>query len=359
MTLKELMDINIIYPDRKIYDSAKDRWDHIAKPIDGLGDLEKIICRICAIQGKVLPDISKKALIIMCADNGVVCENITQTGQGVTASVAHLMAERQSSVCIMTKDYPLDIFPVDIGIASDETINGIINRKVAMGTGNILREPAMSSEQCLKAVNTGIDIVRDCSEKGYGLIATGEMGIGNTTTSTALCCALTGQKPESITGRGAGLSDEGLRRKTQVICEALIRHGLAENECPDKEYAFNALSKVGGLDIAGLAGVFIGGAIYHIPVLIDGFISAVAAYCAQMMVPGSVAYMIASHTGKEKGTGVVLNRLGLKAVIDADLSLGEGTGAVLLLPMLDMSMALYREGIVFSDTDIEEYKRYK
>ena len=359
MTDKELFDLNITAPDKDIFDRAKLSWDSLAKPIDGLGIFETLVCKIAAIQGKVNPDIGKKALIIMCADNGVVCENVTQTDQSVTRDVASLMAKRASSVGVMTLDYALDIMPVDIGINSETKIENVIDKRIRRSTGNILNEPAMRKDECLDAIKVGIDLVKQCSENGYKIIATGEMGIGNTTTSTALLCALTGRDPELITGRGAGLSDEGLKNKISVIKNSLIYHDLYDKRALDRKDALNALMKVGGLDIAGLAGVFIGGALYRIPVVIDGFISAVSALCADLMMPGVKEYMIASHTGKEKGTALVLEYLKLKAVIDADMNLGEGTGAVLMMPMLDMAMSLYNLGTRFTDTDIKEYERFK
>jgi len=359
MTSEELLSYKADMPDKKIYDSTKLNWDKLAKPIDGLGELEKIICRIAAIQRKERPDISKKALIIMCGDNGVVCENVTQTQQSVTASVAGLMAHNQSSVGIMTSRYPLDIFTVDVGINSSQYIDGIINKRISDGTGNIKVEDAMSTEQCLSAVGVGIDMVGKCSENGYGMIATGEMGIGNTTTSTAVLCALTGIDPINITGRGAGLDDEGFKRKVDVIKQALKFHDLEGRACNvSPQYTIDVLSKVGGYDIAALTGVYIGAAIYHIPVVIDGFISAVAALAANYIMSDAREYMLASHIGREKGLKEILDILRLRAVIDANLALGEGSGAVLLFPILDMAFELYTNGTEFCNTDITQYERF-
>ena len=360
MSTEELYAIRSDMPDENIYDEAKERWDLIAKPIDGLGDFENIICRIASIKGRVVPDIKKKALVIMCADNGVVKEGVTQTDQSVTAKVAALMAENKSSVGIMTKKFGIDIIPVDIGINADIKKDGLIDKKISMGTGNIAEEPAMSHEQCLSAIRTGMDLVKDCAKKGYDIIATGEMGIGNTTTSTALFCALTQTSPETVTGRGAGLSDEGLAKKIKVIKEAIAFHrfnriGLERTP----EMAFEALRNLGGLDIAGLTGVFIGGALTKTPVIIDGFISAVAALCAYSIVPETKEYMIASHSGREKGIEKVLEILNLKAVIDADMALGEGTGAVMMFPLIDMAMELYSKGTGFDETEINNYERFE
>lgn len=379
MTRDGLFAINTDIPSEAAYEEARRRLDGIAKPIDGLGALERMLCRMAAIHRTADFGIDKKSLVIMCADNGVVSEGVTQTGSEVTAQVARLMGERMSSVGIMSSSYPLDIISVDIGIDSDEEIPGVRNHKVRRGTGDIAVTCAMSEEECLQAVDTGIGIVRDLKAGGCDLIATGEMGIGNTTTATAVMCALCGLSAGEVTGRGAGLDDEGLRRKTAVIDHALKLHGMGgdcagrgigsdggactgegtEPQTIDPGYAFKVLHTLGGLDIAGLTGVFIGGAVCHIPVIIDGLISAAAALCAEMIRPGCRDYMIASHAGREKGCREILKRLGLHAVIDADMALGEGSGALLLMPMIDMAYSLYVHGTRFGDdTGIEHYERF-
>ena len=359
MTVKELYDIRLNEYDTSVFEAARSVWDSIAHPLDGLGRLEEDICRIAAALNTPVPDISKKALIIFCADNGVVKEGISQCGNEVTAQVAALMGMRASSVGMMTASYPLDIFTVDVGIDSVERIDGVIGRKVRKGTGNIAVEAAMTEEECLSAISCGMDMAAQLCDEGYNIIATGEMGIGNTTTSTAMLCALCGVKPESVTGRGAGLSDEGLKKKILVIDRALALHGFDKPAELSGEYAFKALCCLGGLDIAALTGLYIGAAMHKRPVVIDGLISAVAALCAECIVEGCRNYMLASHTGKERGCSVVLDKLGLKSVIDADLALGEGSGAVLMLPMLDMAISLYNTGTAFNDTGIDSYERFK
>ena len=340
----------------EIYELAKKRWDSIAKPVDGLGELEGIICRIASIQGRIIPEISKKALIIMCADNDVVSEGVSQTGKSVTREVATLMGKRLSSVGVMSAGYPLDIFTYDVGIEGD-TPEGVINKKICRGTADFLKEPAMSAVQCREAIDTGIDAVRRCCEKGYGLIATGEMGIGNTTTATALLCALTGAEPRDITGRGAGLTNEGLERKIQVIEEGLDLY--ANRQAGSAIDAFEMLRCLGGLDIAALAGVFIGGSVCSVPIVIDGLISAAAALAAEKMRPGCRDNMIASHNGREKGMKTALKKLSLRPVIHADMALGEGTGAVMLFPLIDMAFSLYSGGTAFEGTPIEKYERHE
>ena len=359
MTKEELFSISITEPDPEILKQSKAKWDGIAKPIDGLGSFEEIICRIAAVQGNVIPAVDRKAHIIMCADNGIFEEGVSQTSQKVTRDVAELMGQRKSSVGMMAEGYPIDMFVYDIGINSETTPEGVINAKVRKGTENFLKKPAMEETECLAAIETGIDAVKACKEKDYQIISTGEMGIANTTTSTALLCALKGLSPKDFTGKGAGLTDSGLKNKIQVI-EKGIRLYREDNdqEITSKESVFEIVRSLGGLDIAGLTGAFIGGAIYRIPIVIDGVISAVAALVAERLVPGCKDFMLASHMGSEQGMKVVLEELSLKPVIHADLALGEGTGAILLFPMLDMAMSLYRSGTSFGDTDIDQYERF-
>lgn len=362
MKTEDLYSIKLSKPDKKAYENARKRWDSIAKPIDGLGDFENMVCRIAGIRGSENVNLENKALVIMCADNGVVAQGVSQTSQSVTEEVAVLMGKKQSSVGIMTKDYPLEILTVDVGIASDETPQGVINRKVRKGTRDFLKAPAMTAEECLMAIEAGMDAAKVCKDKGIGIVATGEMGIGNTTTATALLCALTGVSPRKITGRGAGLNKAGLKRKKEVIKSGLKLYRKsyrAPRKIRKKEDAFKALCYLGGFDIAGLVGVYLGCAREGVPVVIDGLISAVAALLAERLVKGSRAFMIASHRGREKGEEIALNNLELKPVIDADLALGEGSGAVMLFPMLDMALSLYSSGTAFGDTPISQYERFR
>ena len=341
------------------YDEIRSRWDSIAKPLDSLGRFEDITARIGAIHDSDDIDIRKRAVIIMCADNGIVEEGVSQSGQDVTAAVAGWMGRRESSVCRMAKAAHADIIPVDIGINSDVSPKGVIDRKVMKGTRNFAHGPAMTEDECMQAVDAGIDMVCECSVQGYKLLATGEMGIGNTTTSSVLAAALLGLDASSVTGRGAGLNNDSLKKKTAVIQDALDRYcndGSYDRMSP--EFALHILSCAGGLDIAGLAGVFIGGAICHIPIIIDGFISAAAALVAERLVPGARDYMIASHIGKEPGMKYLLDTLGLEPVIDAGLALGEGTGAVMLMPLLDTALALYSDGLNFEDTTVDQYQHF-
>ncbi len=350
MTKQELLDIAIKEPSQITYNKIKDKWNHVAKPLDGLGSLETIICKIGAAQNSVTPMIQKRALVIMCADNGIVAEGVSQSGQEVTLAVAKNMGAGLSSVCKMAESGNVSVRVVDIGINSDEDVPGVLNKKIMHGTRNFMNEPAMTEVELLDAITVGIEMVRDLKTEGYTILATGEMGIGNTTTSTAVISALTGENPDEITGRGAGLTDSGLSRKKEVIRRAMKKYKFSDD-------AFEILRCVGGLDIAGMCGMFIGGALYEVPIVLDGIISAAAALCAERILPGCRKYMAASHCGAEPAARTVLKELQLEPVIYANLSLGEGSGAVMLFPLLDMAMEVYNESSSFGDIGVEQYKK--
>lgn len=343
--------------DTKIYEEIKRRWDGISKPIDGLGDFEDVICKIGAIQGTVSPDVSGKALIIMCADNGIVSEGVSQCGPEVTLQVAKALGCGRSTANVMAAEAGIDCFPIDIGIDSAEEIAGVMNRKVRRGSNNFLEAKALTREEVDKAIKIGTDTVTELVNKGYNLILTGEMGIGNTTTSTALLCLMTDENPEDVTGRGAGLDDAGLDRKTDVIRKVYSLYKRQDSE-DNAELAYDYLASVGGLDIAGLCGVFIGGQRYGVPIVIDGFISAVAALVADIISPGCRDYMIPSHNGREKGLIRVLDKLSLKPLMCGNMALGEGTGAIMACKLIDSALNLYNNGLRFDDNGIKEYERF-
>ncbi len=330
--------------------AAKQRWDAVAHPLGSLGLLEDLIAQIAAMGGSPAVDLSKRAVIAMCADNGVVAEGVTQTGQEVTAVVAENMARGKSSVCCMARQAGAEVYPVDIGIARPVAVEGMLQRNIRRGTADLAVGPAMTREECERAVLTGVEIASDLVDRGYRILLTGEMGIGNTTTSSAVTAVLLGLDPAEVTGRGAGLSSEGLQRKIDAI-----RRGLAINR-PDPKDPLDVVSKVGGLDIAGLMGVYLGGALRRVPVVVDGFIASVAALAAARLCPDAAGHMLASHSSGEPAGQAVLDALGLRPAICAGLRLGEGTGAVALLPLLDMALAVYREMSSFDDYQIDAYE---
>lgn len=347
MTLSEIQ--RAIRPlDASVMEISHRRWDAIAKPLHSLGLLEDAVVRVAGITGKADVTLGKRAVLMMCADNGVVSEGVTQTGQEVTAIVAENAAKGDSSVCRMARVAGADVFAVDVGIA--RPVNAaVLNRNIRRGTRNIAEGPAMTEAEAMAAIEVGIGLVREKQAEGYGLFALGEMGIGNTTTASAVTAVLTGAPIEAVTGRGAGLSDAGLRRKKDAIARA-----VAVNR-PDPADAFAVLRCLGGLDIAALAGVCLGGALYRAPVLIDGFISAAAALAAVRMCPSCRGYLLASHVSKEPAGMLVLDALGLQPLICAQMCLGEGTGAVAAMPLLDMALAVYGEMRTFDEIDVAAY----
>lgn len=347
----EELNQKIAAPDPEAKAKAKAHWDGIAKPLNGLGQLEDVVIRIAALTGNADVEVSRRAVLVLCADNGVVVEGVTQTDASVTATMAGEIANRRSSVCRMSAAAGADVFPIDIGIL--HRVSGVRDCHVADGTGNIAVEPAMTREQACQAIQTGIELVRECVQQGYKLIATGEMGIGNTTSSSAVTAVLLGLPVETVTGRGAGLSDEGLERKRSAIHRAIACNA------PNANDALDVLHKLGGFDIAGMAGIFLGGALYRVPVLIDGLISSVAALIAARLCPNARCAMLASHCSAEPAAQQILRELGLSAVLQAGLKLGEGTGAVCMMPLIDLALAVYHSGAAFTDTGIEQYRVQK
>ena len=349
MTLEEV--ISAIHPaDEAGRKAAEKRWDAVAKPLGSLGLLEEAVVRIAAMTGRGDVDISKRAVVAMCADNGVVAEGVTQTGQEVTAVVTENMSRGDTSVCCMARLAGADVIPVDIGVATPVTGERILQKNIRRGTANLAKGPAMTRAECEKAILVGVEVVQELKRQGYQLLATGEMGIGNTTTSSAVAAVLLQRPVEDMTGRGAGLSSEGLQKKI-----AAIRQGIALNRL-DPADPVDVVAKVGGLDIAGLMGVYLGGALCRIPVLLDGFISSVAALAAARLCPNAKDYMLGSHASDEPAGTAVLDALGLKPFLYAGMRLGEGTGAVAVMPLLDMALAVYREMCTFTDISIDAYE---
>lgn len=344
--------IKIISPaDEAAIFASKARWNGVAKPLGSLGLFEEQITKIAGIIGSADVDLSKRAAVVMCADNGVVCENVTQSPSDVTSVVAKAVVEGTSNINIMANCFNTQTIAVDVGMNVD--VSGTLRRKTAYGTQNIAVGAAMTEEQTKTAICAGMDVVRDLSENGVKIIISGEMGIGNTTTAAAVSCILLNKTPDEITGRGAGLTSEGLERKIAVIKRAI------EVNKPQKDNPLDILAKLGGFDIAGMAGLFLGGAVYRVPVVIDGVISAASAAIAAEICPLCRDFMLASHTSEEPAAKGLLEKLNLKAPINAGLRLGEGTGAVLLLPLLDAALAVYNSSHRFSELPIEQYVELK
>ena len=336
--------------DQAAYAACFAHWDSLCKPLRGLGVFEELVARIGAMQGSSRPHIGKRAVVIMGADNGVVAEGVSQTGSEVTRQVLENMGNLISSVCVMSRMLGAEVVPVNIGMNEDAVHLRVRNMAVRHGTGNIRVEDAMTREECTAAILTGIKVARELAGEGYDLLLAGEMGIGNTTTSSACAAALFGAAPETVTGRGAGLSSEGLLHKTEVIRDALKRSS------PDPSDPLDILCKVGGLDIAGMTGVYLGAASVRVPVLIDGVISGISACLATMLAPRARDYMIATHATSEPAGVMIRDFLGLDPVLFAGMHLGEATGAAMFLPMLDQAFNLYANLASFADGSVEQYE---
>ena len=337
--------------DEKAMEGARKRWDSIAKPLHSLGELENMLTQIAGITGTPEVRVEKKAVVAMCADNGVVEEGVTQTGQEVTAVVAENFLEGTTTCCVMCRQCGAELFPVDVGMVTDTKVR--TDLKVAYGTRNMTREPAMTRDQAIRGIEAGIAMAEELKEKGYQVLATGEMGIGNTTTSSAMAAVFLGRSPQEVTGYGAGLSGEGLRRKIAVIDRAL------KINQPDAADPLDVLAKVGGLDIAGLTGLFLGGARYQMPVLIDGFISSMAAYCAWKLCPAARDAMIATHCSGEPAGKWMLEALGLEPFLYADMRMGEGTGAAVAYPVLQAGFAEYTQLPTFAGGSVKAYEHLR
>lgn len=336
-------------PDEEARERAQRRWDSVAKPLNSLGRMEKMISDIAAIQRSEDVRLAPRCALVFCGDHGVVAEGVTQSGQEVTSLVARSIAEGSANVNLMAAAANTDVFAVDMGMARAVEHPAILDRRIASGTRNMAVEPAMSREQAICALQAGIDLVGEMKARGYAMIATGEMGIGNTTSSAALASVLLGVPAETVTGRGAGLCDAGLMRKRSAVERAILQNQ------PDPKDAIDVLAKLGGFEIAGMAGAFLGGMTHRVPIVIDGVISAVAALIALRICPEAKGFMLPSHLSREPAGRLVMQALELEPVIDAGMALGEGTGAVMLFPMLEMAHRVYGGCHSFANLGMDAY----
>ncbi len=336
--------------DKKAYEACIYHFDHIAKPVGSLGKLETLLATIASASGTPKIDISKKCVLVFCADNGVLAQGVAQSTHDVTTAIANSLVRHTTSVNAMAAACGADVFPIDMGMI--DQVEGLIPHSIARGTNDISEGPAMTLEQAKQAILTGIQLVEQRKNEGYRIIATGEAGIGNTTTSSAVLSVLLNESVEKVTGRGSGLTDEGLIRKQNAI-----KRAIQVNQ-PNPSDALDVLSKVGGFDIAGMAGAFLGGALYGIPVIMDGFISGVAALLAVNLCPYVKDYILPSHISAEPAGQMLMQALGFDPIIHANMRLGEGTGAVALMPLLDMAASVYWNAASFDDINVEAYEKW-
>lgn len=341
-TLRETID-SIGAPDRDAMAEAAKRLDTLLKPPGSLGRLEDIAVQLAGITGKVHNTIRRKEILVMCSDNGVVEEGVTSFPASISALVARTMVQGLSGVAVLAKHADAGLRITDLGLLSEEVPAGIIDRRIRRGTSSILRGPAMSREEAVRAIETGIAIAADAVRGGADLLGTGEIGIGNTTTSSAVLYALSGADLDLVVGRGAGLSDEGLARKKEVIRRAV------ELNRPDPADPVDVVAKVGGFDIAGLLGCYLGAAAHRVPIVIDGFIAGAAALAAVRLQPAVKDFLFTSHGSAEPGTALVSRLLGLDPILDLRMRLGEGTGCALAFHVIEAATKIINEMGTFAD----------
>lgn len=360
---------------------AHSRQDELAKPTGSLGELEAISVKLAGITGSVKNDMTKQAVIVMSADNGVVEEGVASAPQSVTLSQTINFTRHFTGVSSLAQYFDIDLLVCDLGvkldipsslytdkmefIAGNEKEHGkfagkIVNRSLARGTANLAAGPAMSHEQALKAFMVGIEAVKAIKDNEYNIFGVGEMGIGNTTTSACVLSALTGASAETVVGRGGGLNDSGLSKKIRIVTDAVGR--LKSPEAVTGISVLDILAEVGGFDICAMTGAFVGAAYYRLPVVIDGYISAVAALAASRIAPKSVNFMFGSHQSTEPGYLIAMNTLGIKPFFNLGMRLGEGSGCPISFKIIEAAsaamngMATFAEGSIDADY-LEEGKK--
>lgn len=334
--------------DQQAIRKAEHHLDQLTKPPGSLGRLEEIAIQLAGITGKTVAEIHKKAVVVMAADHGVCEEGVSAFPQEVTGQMVLNFLNGGAAVNVLARHVQADVLCVDIGVKSEIEHPQLYMKKIKAGTDNMAVGPAMSKETAMQAIQVGVEMTSKLATEGYQLIATGEMGIGNTTASSAILSVFTGVDVEQTVGRGTGIDDKRWNHKQRVVRQAI------EVNKPDRKDALDVLSKVGGLEIAGLAGVIIGAAMHRIPVVIDGFISSAAALTAARLIPQTTSYMIASHRSHEQGHQAMLEAIGLKPMLDMDMRLGEGTGAVLCFSMIEASTKIMKEMATFSSAGISD-----
>ncbi|HYR60513.1 MAG TPA: nicotinate-nucleotide--dimethylbenzimidazole phosphoribosyltransferase [Nitrospiraceae bacterium] len=328
---------------------AHARLDRLTKPIGSLGRLEELAARYIMITGEMKPKVPRGAVFTFAADHGVTVEGVSAYPSAVTPQMVFNFLRGGAGVNVLARHVGVEVRVVDIGVAFDfGAVPGLIHKKVMPGTKNLLVESAMSHTEAEQAIHVGIELATEAAQQGIGLVGTGEMGIGNTTASSAIAAVMTRRPVSEVTGRGTGIGDASLAHKIDVIQRALDRHRL------DSKSAIEVLTKVGGLEIGGLAGLMLGAAAARVPVVLDGFIAGAAALIAVGLQPHCKDYLIASHRSVERGHQAILEHLGLKPLFDLDLRLGEGTGTCLGMSLVFAAIKIFTEMATFDEAGVSE-----
>ncbi|MDO5037126.1 MAG: nicotinate-nucleotide--dimethylbenzimidazole phosphoribosyltransferase [Tissierellia bacterium] len=336
--------------DQESLDQALNHWDHLTHPIGSLGQLEETTIRLAGIQKRPIPKLEKKTIIVMCADSGVFEEDISSSPQEFTQMLANIMVDGRTGVCSLASYAKSDVDVVNIGML--ETMDQdprIIQKSVRVSSNNFTQEPALTEEEVLRGIQVGIEVAEERISQGYDILGTGELGIANTTTSSAVLHLMTDLSVEEAVGLGAGIDEDQFARKKRIIKEAKERYQK------DPDDVIGILAAVGSLDIVGLVGVFLAGAKNRVPVVIDGLISSVAALCAARLEPKARDYMFASHLSREVASAKILDFLGLKAPVHLDMRLGEGSGCPFTFLILEAGIHCMENMGVFENTNIDHH----
>jgi len=321
----------------------------LTKPRGSLGRLESLSIQLAGILGQPLPEIRHKVIVTMAGDHGVVAEGVSAYPQEVTPQMVINFLNGGAAINVLARHVGARVVVVDVGVAADlEPHPDLVDKKVASGTGNIARGPAMSREQALQAVMVGVEVVEAELERGLDILGVGDMGIGNTTPSATIAAALTGRPAAEFVGRGTGVDDAGLARKVDAVQRALLVNR------PDPADALDVLAKVGGFEIGGLAGATLAAAAHRRPVMVDGFISTAAAMIAVGLAPQARPYLIAAHRSQERGHRIMLDWLGLEPLLNLGMRLGEGTGAALGISLAEAACKILRQMATFGEAGVAE-----
>jgi len=336
----------------KFAEEAQNRLDNLTKPQGSLGRLEEFAKQLVAITETQMPDLDKKVVFTFAGDHGVAEEGVSAFPKEVTPQMVLNFINGGAGINVLARHAGAEVVVVDIGVDYDFAARGLkpspafVSSKIVSGTKNMRKGPAMSRDEAEKCIQVGIGLANEYAKRGYKIFGTGEMGIANTTPSSAITAVLTGKSVEDITGRGTGINDEAWKNKVQVI-----KDSIAVNK-PDSNDPVDVLSKVGGAEIAGIAGLIIGAAANKIPVVIDGFISTAGALIAYLIEPKTKDYMFAAHMSQEVGHKSILEKIGLRPILDLDMRLGEGTGAALAMLIIDGGLRIYREMATFAEAAV-------
>ncbi len=328
--------------------AARERQDTLTKPPGSLGRLEALSIQLAGIAGRDIPSIEHKLILIMAGDHGVVAEGVSAFPQEVTPQMVGNFLNGGAAINVLAKHVGARITIVDMGVAADISAfpSALVHKKVAPGTANMALGPAMTESQARLSIQAGIDVFEAELKKGVDIVGLGDMGIGNTTASAAIASAITGIAPAKMAGRGTGVDDEGFRRKVAAIEKAL------EVNQPDPSNGLDLLTKIGGFEIGGLAGVVLGAAAHQIPVVVDGFISTAAAMIAITIAPAAKPYLISAHRSQEFGHQQMLEWLELKPLVDLDFRLGEGTGAAIGISLAEAACKILEDMATFAEAAV-------